>query len=61
MVNRTFKVAGRLFHWKLQVYENGTFIKETDHIYRFKYFAQSDVDYFTKMEKIRQMEINLDY
>lgn len=59
-MSKTFKVSGRILRWKLQVYENGVFVKETDHVYRFKFLAQADVDNFTRMERTREKEMNLD-
>lgn len=60
MVSKTFTVSGRIFRWKVCVYENGKFIRETNHTYRFRPLAELDAANFNLMEKVRQSEINLD-
>lgn len=61
MVSKTFMVKGRIFHWKVLMFENDCFVKATNHVYRFKFLAQADADFFTKMERIREQEARLDW
>ena len=60
-MSKTFTVAGRIFRWKVCVYEDGKFLRETNHTYRFKPLAELDAANFNLMEQVREREINLDY
>lgn len=58
---KSFKVVGRIFRWKVLMFENDYFVKATNHVYRFKFLAQADADNFNKMERTREKEMNLDW
>lgn len=60
-MSSSFKVEGRVLRWKVVCYLGDKSLGETNHVYRFKYLAQSDANHFNKMERIREKEMNLDW
>ena len=59
-MNRVFEVHGRMFKWKVCIYEDGKLVSTSDHRYLFKITAQTDASLFNEMERTRQKEMRLD-